>query len=259
VPPPAALEPVTPDPRKLRLTAFILVAVMILGGGLILNAYNRYNANQADNDRPAMPTNRLTGEKDLPLLRQDGTKAGLFDLAGKITVLQTLSAGNPESSARTNEVMRRISEHYAAQPDCVLVSLVLDPGPPEKATATLAAAAAAMGAKLPQWWIATTEPKILHKYVKKELKAGVFPHEKDGKWSHDTSIVLVDRNRIIRQPVVPQKRGGQPWVGPFDFDQAAGWDARGVKSGTGRTNSEELELLLIKTIDELLVETVKKS
>jgi len=255
--PPANLEPVTPDPRKLRNTAFILVAVMILGGWLVLKAYDRYTAGQSKDERPAMNTNRLTAEKDLPVIRQDGSKAGLFDLNGKVTVIQTFSVGDPESSARTNAVMQRLAERYASQPECVLVSLVLDPGPPEKAKAALAAASEKLGAKMPQWWVATTDPKVLHKYVKKELKSSVFPLEKEGKWLHDTSIVLVDRNRHLRQPVVPQKRGGQPYVGPFDFDEAASWDARGVKSGTERTNVEELELLLVKTIDELLAESVK--
>jgi hypothetical protein len=40
---------------------------------------------------------------------------------------------------------------------------------------------------------------------------------------------------------------------------SAGWDAKGVKTGTDRTNVEELEQLLIKTIDELLAEPVKPS
>ena len=254
---PVNLEPVTPNPRKLRNTAFVLVAVMILGGWLVLKAYDRYNAGQAADERPAMNRNRLTAEKDLPVIRQDGSRAGLFDLNGKVTVIQTVSVHDPESSARTNAVMRRVAEHYASQPDCVLVSLVLDPGPPDKAKESLVAASEKLGAALPQWWVATTDPAILHKYVKKELKTSVFPVEQKGKWLHDTSIVLVDRNRHLRQPVVPQKRGGQPYVGPFDFDEAASWDARGVKSGTDRTNVEELELLLIKTIDELLAESVK--
>lgn len=254
---PVNLEPVTPDPRKLRNTAFVLVAVMIVGGWLVLKAYERYTAGQSTDERPAINSGRLTAEKDLPVIRQDGSRAGLFDLKGKITVIQTLTVGDPESSARTNAVMQRLAEHYASQPDCVLVSLVLDPGPPEQAKASLVTVSEKLGAKLPQWWVATTDPKILHKYVKKELKSSVFPMEKEGKWLHDTSIVLVDRNRHLRQPVVHQKLGGQPYVAPLDFDEAASWDARGVKSGTERTNEEELELLLIKTIDELLAESVK--
>lgn len=256
---PTNLEPVTPNPRKLLITALILVGVMIVGGALVLKAYQRWTNDQARDNRPAFDGGRLTAEKDLPVVRQDGSRAGLFDLAGKVSLIHTISASEPESAALTTAVMRRLAEHYASQPDCVLISLVLDPGPPENATATLKKSAADLGATLPQWWVATTDPAILHKYVKKELKASLFPSSKSGKWEYDTSIVVVDRNRHIRRPVVHQQRGGAPYVGPFDFDQAASWDARGVKSGTDRTNAQELELLLIKTIDELLAEPLKKS
>ncbi len=257
--PPVHLEPVTPDPRKLWLTALILVGIMAVGAVLILKAYNSYTRKQSTNDRAAMNTNRLTPEKDLPLILQDGARVDLLDLAGKVILIQVVSSANPETSARTNEVMRRVAEKYAAQQDCALVSLVVDPGPAETAKDSLLKAASALGAKLPQWQVGTNDPALLHKYVKKEFKASVFPHQKDGKWVFDTSVVVVDRNGLIRQPVVPQKRGGSPYVGPFDFDQAASWDERGVKTGTERSNVQELEHLLIKTIDELLAEPVKKS
>jgi hypothetical protein len=45
-------------------------------------------------------------------------------------------------------------------------------------------------------------------------------------------------------------------VASVDFDQAAGWDAKGIKTGTPRNHVEEMQLLLEKTIDQLLSETV---
>lgn len=256
---PQDLEPVTPDPRKLWLTAGILVLVMIFGGALVLKAYERYTQKQSANERAAMNTNRLTPEKDLPLVRQDGSRGALLDLSGKVIVIQVVAAGDLSISSRSNEVMKRVAEQYASQADCALVSLVIDPGPAENARAVLESAAADLGAKFPQWWVATNQPELLHKYLKKEFKASIFPHNKDGKWIFDTSVVVVDRNGVIRQPVVPQKQGGPPYVGPFDFDQAATWDERGVKTGTDRNNVGELQHLLLKTIDELLAEPVKKS
>ena len=81
-----------------------------------------------------------------------------------------------------------------------------------------------------------------------------MPHQKDGKWIYDSSITLVDRDRHIRRAVVPQKRGGQSYVAAFDFDQAAEWDAKGVKTGIDKTNTEQLEFLLNQTIEELLAQ-----
>ena len=53
---------------------------------------------------------------------------------------------------------------------------------------------------------------------------------------------------------MPQQRGGPPYVADFDFDEAAGFDARGVKTGNDRTNVRQLEFLLETTIDTLLAE-----
>ncbi|RYD36204.1 MAG: hypothetical protein EOP87_05920 [Verrucomicrobiaceae bacterium] len=256
--PPVHLEPVTPDPRKLWMTALILVVIMIVGAVVILGAYRSYNFKQAASDRPAMNSNRITTEKDLPLLRQDDARVSLLDLSGKVILIQVVSSAQPETSERTNGVMRRMAELYAGNDDVALVSLVVDPGPPEKARESLAAAATALGASLPKWWVGTNQPELLHKYVKKEFKASTFPHQENGKWAFDTSLVLLDRNRIVRQPVVPQKRGGSPYVGPFDFDQAASWDERGIKTGTDRSNAGELEALLAKTVDILLTEPIQK-
>lgn len=256
--PPSHLEPVTPDPRKLWTTALILVAIMVVGAVAILGAYRGYVKKQSGNDRPAMNSNRITPEKDLPMLRQDGERVALLDLSGKVILIQVVSSAHPEISRQTNDVMKRMAKAYAENEDVALVSLVVDPGAPEKAQDSVTAAATALGASLPKWWVGTNQQELLHKYVKKEFKASTFPHQEDGKWVFDTSVVVVDRNKIIRQPVVPQKRGGSPYVGPFDFDQAASWDERGVKTGTERTNVEELEGLLVRTVDELLKESIQQ-
>src|SRR5690606_4279701 len=117
---PQDLEPVTPDPRKLWLTALILVGIMIVGGALVLKAYERYTKKQSGNERPAMNTNRLTPEKDLPLLLQDGSRKALLDLSGKVTVIQVISSADPASPARTSAVMKNVGARSASNGDCVL-------------------------------------------------------------------------------------------------------------------------------------------
>ncbi len=254
---PPDLQPAERDPRKLRRTAWILVAVMILGGWAILTAYNRYAERTSTSGRPAM-FDKIRKEQDLRVARQDGTQAEFYDLAGTVSVVHALSATQPESAALALEVMRRLAERYADNPDVVLVSLVIDPGEPEKLTALLEDAAAQIGAELPGWWVASTDPELVRKYVKRHFKAALMPHQEDGRWIYDTSIVLVDRNRHLRRGVVPQQRGGPPFVANFDFDQAAQWDEKGIKTGTEKSNVEELEALLVKTIEALLDEPAEK-
>ncbi|HEY8960730.1 MAG TPA: hypothetical protein VIM57_00905 [Luteolibacter sp.] len=250
---PTPLEPAVRDPRKLRRTAWFLVGMMIVGGVMIHFAYQKSSKRQDQDTRPSIVT-RIAKEKDLRVLRQDGAQVDLLQNDGKVWVAAAVSASQLETSAHTLAVMKRLAEKYASREDFVLVCLVVDSGDREKLDALLAETATKIGAALPQWWVVSQHQEELHKFVKNEFKAAQFPHQENGKWVFDTSLVLVDRNRHVRQAVIPQKQGGPPFVARFDFDQAAGWDAKGVKSGTERTNAEELELRLIETIETVLAE-----
>ena len=254
--PDPTLEPAIRDPKKLRNTALILVAIMLLGGWLVLKAYDRWSTQQAPDDRPAM-IYRITPERDLRMLRQDGEIVDLVNLRGKVIALNVTSLRDPQAAALSMAVMKRLAETRTNTADFHLVTLVVDPLPSEKLLASLAETSATNGMKLPQWWVGGNEPGTLHKFIKNELKATIYPNELKGKWEYDASIVLIDKNGHIRRAVVPQKRGGPPFIATFDFDQAAAWDAKGAKTGTEHNNLEQLEILLNHTIDKLLAEPFK--
>ncbi len=256
MPLPADYEPAERDPKKLRKTAWILVAISAIGGVLILKAYTKYDAKNSADDKPAY-THRIQKERDLRIIRQDGKTVDLFELRGHVWVVGVISLQNPTASERSHAAMKRLAEKHAARPDFNLVSLAVEPVPAQDAIATLTKSADTLGMKLPQWWLGTNEPTTLHTFIKNELKANAFPHQEDGHWLFDTSIVLVDRNGHIRRAVVPQKQGGPPYIATFDFDQAAKWDAEKKLTGTELNNQDELELLLEKTIDTLLAEPFK--
>lgn len=250
------LEPAVRDEKKLRRTAWILVAFAIFGGVFIFMAYERYASNANKEDRPS-----YVGELryNLPVLRQDGVRVGLDELQGKVWVLNSISVTRPESCALAVRVMQDLAKKYESLQDVVFISMVIDPGAPEQAAALLKQEAQRQGAKLPQWWFATTEPAVLHKYLKDKCKLGMLPHQEQGQWKYDTSLVLVDRNLKLRKAVVPQQRGGPPFVTGFDFSQAEGWDSKGIKTGTERSNVAELQHLLESTIEILLNETVNQT
>lgn len=254
--PDPTLEPAIRDPKKLRNTALVLLAMMLLGGWLVLKAYDRWSIQQAPDDRPAI-IYRITPERDLRMLRQDGKIVDLVNLRGKVIALNVTSLRDPQAAALSMVVMKRLAETRADTADFALITLVVDPLPSEKLLASLAETSAANGMKLPQWWVGGNEPATLHKFIKNELKATTYPNELKGKWEYDASIVLIDKNGHIRRAVVPQKRGGPPFIATFDFDQAAAWDAKGAKTGTEHNNVEQLEILLNHTIDKLLAEPLK--
>ncbi len=270
--PDPSLEPAIRDPKKLRNTALVLVGIMFLGGWLVLERYKRLEAESSrkayenflkeqardiidigDENRPAY-IYRITPERDLRMLRQDGKIVNLVDLRGNVIAINVFSIRDPQAAELSMAAMKRLASSHAATPDFSLVSLVIDPQPSEQLLSTLKNTAATNEIKLPQWWLAGNEPKTLHKFIKNELKATIFPHELRGKWAYDSSIVLIDKNGHIRRAVVPQKRGGPPFIATFDFAQAAAWDAKGAKTGTDQSNLGQLEILLNHTIDKLLAE-----
>lgn len=251
---PAELEPVTPDPKKNLVTALVLLGVMVIGGFVILTAYEKRAREGAKDSRPSLLT-RISETKDLTFIRQDGKVTDLMSLQGKVIIVQSMPREQPD--AITVGVMSRLSEKYAGDPDVALVTLVLDPGPAEGLQVELAEVADMLGAELPQWTVASNERATLHRFIKNEFKANRMPHEENGRWSYDKSLVLIDRERHVRRAVVPQKQGGAAYVAPFDFELAEQWDTENLKTKTKLSNVEQLEKLLGETIDILLVEKVR--
>jgi hypothetical protein len=257
MPLPDDFEPAVRDPKKLARTAWVLVGVMFIGGWLILKAYEKWAVEQSADDRPSM-VHRIQPERSLRLVRQDGRTADLMDLRGQVFAINVISLKQLETSARSIAVMKRLAESYAGNPDFHLVTLVLDPMPAEELVPTLKETAAAQDMELPQWWVGANEPKTLQTFIRNELKPSLPPARTDGEWSFDPGIALIDRNGHLRRAVVPKKEGGgPPAVIPFDFDEAAKWDAEGRKSGSELTNEQEMEALLGRTIDKLLAEPFK--
>jgi cytochrome oxidase Cu insertion factor (SCO1/SenC/PrrC family) len=248
------LEPVTPDPKKLRRTAFILLLVMVVGGIVILKAYEKRVKEAADDNRPSFVT-QISETKDLVFMRQDGEVTDLLSLKGKVLVVQSLPKS--QEDPLTTEVMKRLAEQFSGEEDFALVTLMLDPGNPEGLKDELSDLAKTLGAELPQWTVASNDRPTLHKFIKNEFKANRLPHQEGEEWRYDRSLVLIDKNRHVRRAVVPQKRGGAPFVATFDFEQAESWDEQEIKTGTDLTNVQQLEGLLGDTIQILLNEELK--
>ena len=249
------LEPAERDPKKLRRTALILVGIMVFGSIGVLIAYNRKAEKFAEDDRPAFITRLRTDKHDFKLWRQDESEASLLDLAGDVFVIAPVVFEQPESWRETRRVLLDLKQRYGDRDDFHLVTITLDPEnePPVE----LARHADELGAELPFWWLAGAREESVHKYFKNVLQAGIMPERNDGKWNYDTSIIVVDRDRHVRQPTVrARKPNGRElnYRNPvrLDFEEAAEWDAEGRGEGLDKTNVETMEEMLIDIIDELL-------
>ena len=240
---PNTLEPAIRDPRKLRRTAFILVAIMIVGGIGILAAYSKVAKKQAYDPRPPI-YGRLN--ENLAVVRQDGSSAGLLDLDNHVWLACAVSVNQPDSWKRSREVMLRMRDHYAGNQEVRFVCLTIDPD--RETPEVLARTARELGAELPVWWFAGAGQEFIQKYLKDKFKLGAMPSFDGQQWSYNSKIIVVDRNRHLRKG----KNGRAPI--DFDFDAAASYDEKGLKSGSDKSNVELMEEVLIRTIDTLLLE-----
>ncbi len=249
------LEPAVRDPRKLRRTAWILVALMVVGSILVLVAYNRKAAKLAEDDRPAYVTRLRTDKHDFKLWRQDESEASLLDLAGDVFVIAPVVFSQPESWKHTRDVLLELRDRYAGRDDFHIVTITLDPE--NEPPAELARYADGLGAELPFWWLAGAREESVHKYFKNVLQAGIMPYREDGKWHYDPAVVLVDRDRHVRQPTVRARKPNGRELNhrnpvKLDFEEAARWDSEGRSEGLEESNVETMKAMLFKTIDELL-------
>lgn len=253
--PPTGMEPAVRDPAKLRKTAFFIVLFAVISAVVVLWNYSIASSKQNVSDRPAYHGNVFF---NLKFLRQDGKVGGFDDLKGKVWIIQPYSASQPATCELSTAALLRLRERYKDNADVAFVSLVIDPGAAEGALETLKSVAEKNGAVLPTWWFGTTEPAVLHKYLKDKCRLGTLPHFHEGRWIYDSSLILIDRDMKLRRAVVPQQKGGRPFVTGFDFAQAAEWDNEGKLTGTENTNQQEMQGLLEKTIDRLLAEKQTK-
>lgn len=246
------LEPAERDPRKLRRTALLLVVIMIASGVGVFAAYLKWAAKQAEDDRPGF-IGRIDNKAEFGVVRHDSSGARISDLFGKVWVVCGVSVKQPETWQATREVLLRLNERYAGRDDFRIVCFTVDPNGEDPAV--LANAAAEMGVGLPNWWFVGAGEEYVHKFLKNKLRLGIFPHQDDGRWIYDASLIVIDRDRHIRQATLKQGNYRRQKL-TFDFEQAAKWDAEGRTAGLEKSNSETLEAILVKTLDELLAQPV---
>lgn len=246
------LEPAVRDPRKLRNTALVLFAIIIASGIGVFAAYLKWAKDEADDDRPGF-IGRIDNKAEFGVVRQDASGAKISDLFGKVWVVCGISVNQPDSWEATREVLLRLSKRYEDNDDFRIVCFTVDPNKEEPEV--LADAAEKLGVGLPQWWFVGAGEEYVHKFLKTKLRLGIMPHQVDGEWIYDSSLIVVDRDRHIRQASLKIGKYSRKKV-TFDFDQAAKWDAEGRTEGLEKSNTETLEDLLVKTLDELLAKPV---
>lgn len=210
------LEPADRDPVKLRNTALILTAVMVIGSFFILWAYNRFAEKSADTQRPSFLT-AIGGADEVHIITSDGERRTLEDLKGSVVLSFAVTKELAQESRPTIEAVREILAEFPdtkKRPKVLIFVLDGDEGNP----ASVAQVLSDFGQEPDVWRVpASVDRKdSLRAFLKSKIRFGIYPHEKDGKLVYDSQLILFDQHLQIRGAV------GVP-IG-WDFEKVVGWE-----------------------------------
>ncbi|OUV14870.1 MAG: hypothetical protein CBC46_05600 [Verrucomicrobiaceae bacterium TMED86] len=242
------LEPADRDPVKLRNTALILTAIMVVGGFAILWAYNRFAEKTSDTERPSF-LSAIGGADEVHILTSDGERRTMEDLRGSVVLTFAVTSElAPESEPTISAVREVLAGFSEKEKRPKLLVFVLD-GDEEKPE-LVAQVLTEFGQEPEVWRVPASEDRkdSLRAFLKSKIRFGIYPHEKDGKLIYDSQLVLLDQHLQIRGPV------GVP-IG-WDFEKVAGWERQYDEAK--KTNDEE-DLVAPKISTEELVKLLKKS
>ena len=246
------LEPADRDPVKLRNTALILTAFMVVGGFAILWAYNRFAEKTADTERPSFLT-AIGGADEVFILTSDGERRTMEDLKGSVVLTFVVTS---ELAAESEPTISAVREVLAEYPDAEkrpkLLIFVLD-GDEEKPE-SVAKVLSEFGQEPEVWRVPASEDRedSLRAFLKSKIRFGIYPHEKEGKLIYDSQLMLLDQHLQIRGPV------GVP-IG-WDFEKVADWERQYEEAKKTnneedlvppKISTEELRKLLIQSIEYL--------
>lgn len=160
---------------------------------------------------------------DLEAVNQDGEKATLSDLHGKVWAVAQFFAVCPICSRRNSKDLRSLAKRFADYPDFHLVCITVDPK--SDGVEQLNGYAEAFGASSDKWWFLTGDHDEIHRYLEGDL---LFPPVDEraneaeaaalGRFLHDLGITVVDwqmriagkRDLAWTASQSAQSRGGKP-------------------------------------------------
>lgn len=193
------LEPAERNPAELRRTAFILVAIMVVGAAFVLYAYKRHEQN-IDPDRPPILA-KIT--RNLAAKNQRDEFASVSGLEGKVWFAAPFCVSQPNENKYAIAAMKEIDAYYKDREDIHFVLLSIEGVDQGVTPKELAEAQQKLDLDGKRWTLMTSNnTKKQRGYIKDQLKLGIVsPRTSDdpvGKWRFPSQIALVDRGLHIR-------------------------------------------------------------
>lgn len=194
------LEPAERNPAELRRTAFILIAIMIVGAAFVLYAYKMHEQS-SDPNRPPITT-KIT--RNLAAKNQQDEFASMSSFEGKIWFAAPFCVSQLDENKHAIAAMKELDAHYKDREDVHFVLLSIEGVDQGVTPAQLAEAAQQLGIDNSRWSLLTSNDTNKQRgYIKDQLRLGLvserLPDDPKGKWKFPSQISLIDREMHVRQ------------------------------------------------------------
>ena len=177
------LEPAEVDPAQLRKTAFVLLAIILVGAVAITASYLVTTKEQQKDSRPAF-VDELKGQIKLQLA--DGTVVDTSQIEEDVWLYYQTSFADRNNHPERDKALALLPKEGVRQ---VEFFVDMDPND-EKDRERMKTLEPIEGV-----WRVAAKNKVLEKYLKNEMRFGTIPHLKDGELIYDSSVALLKRDR----------------------------------------------------------------
>jgi protein SCO1/2 len=135
--------------------------------------------------------------KNLRLVNQLGDSVSLYDLHGKILVVDFFFTRCPSICPGMTQAMKKLQTSYAKNPEMVqFISISVDPE--HDSVTQLRKFADRFEINHDNWWMVSGAKKDIYDFALSELKASIADPQVDTAFIHTENFFLLDTNRVVR-------------------------------------------------------------
>jgi len=135
--------------------------------------------------------------RDIAFTNQLGKNVALYDLKGKIIVINFIFTRCPSICPGLTKSMKRLQDSFKKNDSIVqFVSISVDPE--HDSVQQLRKFADRFNANHDSWWFVTGNKKDIYDFALNELKAGVADTQVDSAFIHTENFFLLDSNFVVR-------------------------------------------------------------
>lgn len=193
--------------NRKSILALLLAILLPLTGYWIVKYYSKdavhiphhyfYDSVIISKDKPAANDTLWHPVKNIRFTNQLGKQVSLYDLKGKIIVLDFFFTRCPSICPGLARNMKRLQDSFTLT-DSIVQFISISVDPVHDSVPQLRKFADRFNANHDTWWFVTGDKKAIYDFALNEIKASVADSEVDTAFIHTENFFLLDSNYIVR-------------------------------------------------------------